>query len=108
MVSCILADSSSVATGMSSPCFIYHRQQLINLSSFDLSISFSHTLDVGYYDKKHHLVFYVDGKSMRVRSDFNVFNCTNACSIHRITYVIEAGLRLLPVLHRVPLQHKRI
>jgi len=44
---------------------------------------------------------------MRVRTDFNVFPFINACNIHGITYVIEARLRLLPVLHREPLQGKR-
>ena len=35
-----------------------------------------------------HLVFYIDGKSMRVRTDINVL--TDACSIHR-TYTLFSG-----------------
>jgi len=38
---------------------------------------------------RHHLLFYVDGKSMRVRTDINVFRCTNACSIHRINTLLR-------------------
>jgi len=64
-------------------------------------------LDVGYSDKAP-LVFLYICKSVRGRTDFNVFRCVNACNIHMITYVIEARLRTLPVLHRVTLQHKRI
>ena len=49
VVSCILAESSSVATDMSSPCFINHRPQLFNLSFFGLTNFFLTYAGCGIY-----------------------------------------------------------